>query len=125
MRMPTPDRGRIEAVSATRERTGGLALGPNKPIGDISARDDIGTSLYSFEYSECDIARASWKGGIRARQRLTPGPTRPALHEKYQKPIEQEKLIRVPPQLDLTPYKDEENFALLRRLVRKAGHQIG
>jgi hypothetical protein len=40
--------------------------------------------------------------------------------KKHEKPIEEEKLIRVPPQLDLTPYKDERDFALLRRLVRKA-----
>jgi hypothetical protein len=40
--------------------------------------------------------------------------------KKYEKPIEEEKLIRVPPQLDLTPYKDEKDFGLLRRLVRKA-----
>jgi hypothetical protein len=40
--------------------------------------------------------------------------------KKYEKPIEEEKLVRVPPDLDLTPYKDEKDFALLRRLVRKA-----
>jgi hypothetical protein len=40
--------------------------------------------------------------------------------KSYEKPIEEEKLIRVPPSLDLTPYKDEKDFALLRRLVRKA-----
>jgi hypothetical protein len=40
--------------------------------------------------------------------------------KKYEKPIEEEKLSRVPPKLDLTPYKDEKDFALLRRLVRKA-----
>ncbi len=40
--------------------------------------------------------------------------------KKYEKPIEEEKLIRVPPNLDLTPYKDEKDFALLRRLIRKA-----
>ena len=39
--------------------------------------------------------------------------------KKYEKPIEEEKLTRVPPQLDLTPYKDEKDVALLRRLVRK------
>jgi hypothetical protein len=27
----------------------------------------------------------------------------------------------VPPQLDLTPYTNEKDFSLLRRLVRKAG----
>ncbi len=40
--------------------------------------------------------------------------------KKYEKPIEEEKLSRVPPHLDLTPYKDEKDFALLRRLARKA-----
>jgi hypothetical protein len=39
--------------------------------------------------------------------------------KKYEKPIEKEKLVRVPPQLDLTPYRDEKDFGLLRRLVRK------
>ena len=39
---------------------------------------------------------------------------------KYEKPIEEKKLDRIPPGLDLTPYKDEKDFALLRRLVRKA-----
>jgi len=40
--------------------------------------------------------------------------------KKYEKAIEEEKLIRVPPGLDLTPYRDEKEFELLRRLVRKA-----
>jgi hypothetical protein len=40
--------------------------------------------------------------------------------KKYEKPIEEERLVRIPPGLDLTPYKDEKDFALLRRLVRKA-----
>jgi len=40
--------------------------------------------------------------------------------KKYEKPIEKEKLVRVAPQLDLTPYRDEKDFGLLRRLVRKA-----
>lgn len=40
--------------------------------------------------------------------------------KKHEKPIEEEKLVRVPANLDLTPYKDEEDFALLRRLIRKA-----
>jgi hypothetical protein len=39
--------------------------------------------------------------------------------KKHQKPIEQEKLIRVPRDLDLTPYRDEKDFGLLQRLVRK------
>jgi hypothetical protein len=40
--------------------------------------------------------------------------------KKYEKPIEKEKLVRVPSQLDLTPYRDEKDFGLLRRLVQKA-----
>jgi hypothetical protein len=40
--------------------------------------------------------------------------------KKYEKPIEKEKLLHVPPHLDLTPYRDEKDFALLRRLSRKA-----
>jgi hypothetical protein len=40
--------------------------------------------------------------------------------KKYEKPIEAERLVHVPPALDLTPYRDEKDFALLRRLVRKA-----
>jgi hypothetical protein len=39
--------------------------------------------------------------------------------KKHEKPIEQEKLSRVPATLDLTPYRDEKDFQLLRRLVRK------
>ncbi len=37
----------------------------------------------------------------------------------YSKPIEEEKLINVPPSLDLTPYRDEKDFALLERLVKR------
>jgi hypothetical protein len=39
--------------------------------------------------------------------------------KRHEKPIEEEKLIRVPPSLDLTPYRDEKDFGLLQRLVRK------
>jgi hypothetical protein len=39
--------------------------------------------------------------------------------EKHERAIQEETLIRVPSDLDLTPYKDEEDFALLRRLVTK------
>jgi hypothetical protein len=39
--------------------------------------------------------------------------------KKHEKQIEEEKLIHVPANLDLTPYKDEKDFDLLRRLVRK------
>jgi hypothetical protein len=40
--------------------------------------------------------------------------------KKYEKHIEEEKLIRVPASLDLTPYRDEKDFELLQRLIRKA-----
>ena len=39
--------------------------------------------------------------------------------KRYEKPIEEERLIKVPRNLDLTPYRDEKDFALLRRVVRK------
>jgi hypothetical protein len=39
--------------------------------------------------------------------------------KKYEKPIEEEKLIKVPPALDLTPYRDQKDFALLQRLVHR------
>jgi hypothetical protein len=39
--------------------------------------------------------------------------------KSYEKTIEEEKLLRVPPMLDLTPYRDERDIALLRRLVRR------
>jgi hypothetical protein len=39
--------------------------------------------------------------------------------KRHEKPIEEEKLMKVPASLDLTPYRDEKDFALLRRLVRK------
>jgi hypothetical protein len=35
--------------------------------------------------------------------------------KKHEKPIEEEKLIRVPRDLDLTPYRDEKDFGLLQR----------
>jgi hypothetical protein len=37
--------------------------------------------------------------------------------KKYEKPIELERLARVPRSLDLTPYRDEKDIGLLRRLV--------
>jgi hypothetical protein len=39
--------------------------------------------------------------------------------KKHERQIEEEALIKVPPTLDLTPYRDEKDFALLERLVRK------
>ena len=39
--------------------------------------------------------------------------------KQHEKPIEEEKLVKVPAELDLTPYRDEKDFALLRRLVQK------
>jgi hypothetical protein len=41
--------------------------------------------------------------------------------KKHEKPIAEEKLTRVPAKLDLTPYRDEKDFSLLQRLVRKEG----
>jgi hypothetical protein len=37
----------------------------------------------------------------------------------HEKQIEEEHLVKVPAVLDLTPYRDEKDFALLERLVRK------
>lgn len=45
--------------------------------------------------------------------------------KSYEKPIEIEKLIRVPARLDLTPYRDEKDFALLQQLVRKENRKRG
>jgi hypothetical protein len=39
--------------------------------------------------------------------------------KQHEKAIEEEKLVKVPSSFDLTPYRDEKDFALLRRLVRK------
>jgi len=39
--------------------------------------------------------------------------------KRYEKPIEEEKLHRVPASLDLTPYRDEKDFSVLERLVKK------
>jgi len=39
--------------------------------------------------------------------------------KQHEKSIEEEKLIKVPAELDLTPYRDERDFALLRRLVQR------
>ncbi len=39
--------------------------------------------------------------------------------KRYQRPIELEKVTRVPRNLDLTPYRDQKDFSLLRRLVRQ------
>jgi hypothetical protein len=39
--------------------------------------------------------------------------------KKYEKSIQEEKLLRVPPNLDLTPYRDEKDFELLRLLAKK------
>src|SRR6266511_4375602 len=38
--------------------------------------------------------------------------------KRHEKPIEEEKLVKVPSSLDVTPYRDEKDFALLHRLVR-------
>lgn len=39
--------------------------------------------------------------------------------KKHERMIEEEILVKVPASLDLTPYRDEKDFALLARLVRK------
>ena len=39
--------------------------------------------------------------------------------KKHEKAIEKEKLLKVPATLDLTPYRDEKDFALLQNLVRR------
>jgi len=41
--------------------------------------------------------------------------------KQYEKGIEEEKIVKVPGDLDLTPYRDEKDFALLQRLVRREG----
>jgi hypothetical protein len=38
--------------------------------------------------------------------------------KKYERAIEQETIVKVPSSLDLTPYRDEKDFALLKRLVQ-------
>jgi hypothetical protein len=38
--------------------------------------------------------------------------------KQHEKSIEEEKLAKVPPDLDLTPYADSKDFATLERLVR-------
>src|ERR1700704_1624331 len=39
--------------------------------------------------------------------------------KQHEKAIQDEKVISVPASLDLRPYRDEKDFELLRRLVRK------
>jgi hypothetical protein len=39
--------------------------------------------------------------------------------KQHERAIEEENLIKVPRSLDLTPYRDEKDFRLLRRLVQK------
>src|SRR5438067_10649876 len=39
--------------------------------------------------------------------------------KQLERQIEQEKLVKVPANLDLTPYRDEKDFELLQRLVRR------
>jgi len=40
--------------------------------------------------------------------------------KKHERQIEAETLVKVPATLDLTPYRDEKDFDLLERLIRKA-----
>jgi hypothetical protein len=39
--------------------------------------------------------------------------------KQHERQIEEENLMKVPAGLDLTPYRDEKDFALLERLVRR------
>jgi hypothetical protein len=39
--------------------------------------------------------------------------------KQHERQIEEEKLVKVPATLDLTPYRDERDFGILERLVRK------
>src|SRR3954453_7256098 len=39
--------------------------------------------------------------------------------KQHERAIEEEALIKVPGSLDLTPYRDEKDFGLLRRLVQR------
>jgi hypothetical protein len=39
--------------------------------------------------------------------------------KQYERQIEEENLVKVPATLDLTPYREEKDFGLLERLVRK------
>ena len=48
----------------------------------------------------------------------------PVLHEKARKADRRRKVVRVPRNLDLTPYRDEKDFRLLERLVRKEKQAI-
>lgn len=45
--------------------------------------------------------------------------------KKYEKAIEEERLENVPADLDLTPYRDEKDFAVLEGLVRTARRKRG
>jgi hypothetical protein len=38
--------------------------------------------------------------------------------KQHERTIEKENLVKVPSSLDLTPYRDEKDFALLRRMVK-------
>jgi len=40
--------------------------------------------------------------------------------KKHEKPIQEERVTKVPRALDLTPYRDEKDFDLLQKLVRNA-----
>jgi len=39
--------------------------------------------------------------------------------KQHERQIEEETIVKVPAMLDLTPYRDEKDFKLLERLVRK------
>jgi hypothetical protein len=62
------------------------------------------------EQAAVEAAGISWK-------------TYEGLMKKHEKGIEEEKLQRVPRDLDLTPYRDMKDFGLLQRLVTKERRQ--
>jgi hypothetical protein len=47
-----------------------------------------------------------------------------AAAKKYEKHIEEEKLIRVPSSLDVTPYRDEKDFELFSWVVAGFAHEL-
>jgi len=45
--------------------------------------------------------------------------------KQHERQIEEKNLVKVPPTLDLTPNRDEKDFGLLQRLVRKRHSKNG
>ena len=48
-----------------------------------------------------------------------------AMMKQNEKPIDEEKVQKVPRDLDLTPYRDLKDFAVLDRLIKAARHPNG